>query len=178
LDKIDQLWNTYNSINEWIRFSDAKAGAVVLIQGVIIGAILQNGTQIDAIVTKNAIHSILGLVTIFLFFYSFSLALICLNPSLDPAELARFRRKPLKSDKSSLIFFGDIAARPDFATFQSEINTRFSDEKDFAGQLSNQIWINSKIATRKYQAVEKSIRALATSILIICVIGVLSRIGA
>mgnify|MGYP007050349187 FL=1 len=30
-NKFDNYWNTYNTINEWIKFSDTKAGIIITI---------------------------------------------------------------------------------------------------------------------------------------------------
>lgn len=55
--------------------------------------------------------------------------------------------------KNSLIFFGGIASRSK-ENFQNEIEE--IDEETYLSDLSDQTYINAKIATRKFKATQKS----------------------
>ncbi len=37
---LESIWKTYEMVNDWIRFSDAKAGAILTADGVLVGIFL------------------------------------------------------------------------------------------------------------------------------------------
>ena len=47
------LWKTYDTINDWIRFSDTKAVAIVATYGIAIGFISSNLTELKQILNKS-----------------------------------------------------------------------------------------------------------------------------
>lgn len=142
--KIESLWKTYEAINELIRFADTKATAILAVNGVIAGFFFSNiGTLQTILLQKPAALTPLLMVSGFLLISS-GFSAYCIIPRL-------------KMNKSKcLIFFCDIANFPSAEAYQKAIGDEM-DDKRIEQHLADQIWANSKIATRKYNAVTVSI---------------------
>jgi hypothetical protein len=141
--KIENLWKTYEAINELIRFADTKATAILAVDGVIAGFYFSNVNSIQTILVQKP-FAILPLImaTAFLLISSI-FAAYCIAPRL-------------KMNKSNcLIFFCDIAKYKTADNYGKALEN-ITNEK-FEEQLINQIWANSKIATKKYNLVTISI---------------------
>jgi len=147
----ENLWKTLGSINEWVRFSEGKAIALLAAQGVLIGVLSQNLLLDDF--SLNAKESItVGLALAFnggsMFF-----AFLCLNPRIK-----------LKGGISPL-FFGSIASSFKASNeYFDYYNEKMSNEESISKELCGQIFVNSQIANRKYRNVAYSIRLFFGSI--------------
>ncbi len=145
---INNLWKTYETVNSWIKFSDTKAGAIIVINGSaasIIATIIMSAKKCLFDNYPFVIGSTLFLGTIagiFSAYYAFK----ALNPDTKPRE------------SDSLIFFRNIAGK--FKTskdYEQKIKKVFNDKDRITNQLSEQIWINSRIARQKYKNVTKAL---------------------
>ena len=141
----EDLWKTLSSINEWVRFSEGKAIALLTVQGVLIAVLSQNllaeSQSFDSVVLIVA-SAALALNAISMLF-----AFLCLNPKLK-----------LLGGVSPL-FFGSIASsfkgsNEYYEYYRDNMNTDESISKELCGQ----IFVNSQIANRKYRNVAYSIR--------------------
>ena len=65
----DNLWKIYDNISELIRFSDAKATAILATNGVIVGFYFSNISTLKDILTDRPIVFIPLLVAVFSYFY-------------------------------------------------------------------------------------------------------------
>ncbi len=154
-DSLDNLWKTYGIINEWIKFSDAKAGAVLALNGVIIGLIYSNLQNNPGDFTKHPIIFTSLMLGILVGCISIYFCLRCLNPTLKLGE------------PNSLIFFSHISQKfKKYEDYVNAANNAFNDEKNLQDDLSQQIWVNSKVAHNKYVAVTWAIRLLSLTLLI------------
>jgi hypothetical protein len=136
---IDRLWQLYQSISEWIRFADTKAGAAVAAHAAVFVAAAPALTAQAAFLRQNTwlLYIVLGctaLAASSLFF-----ALRCLIPRLSVGE------------PKSIIFFGHIAKAYDSASaFAQHAFPHYADDDGYTQQLLDQIHTNSKIAWRKH----------------------------
>ena len=160
---IETLWKSYSIINEWIRFSDTKAGAILAINGVIASIVLSklaNGNNFLDVHQIFPVLLILGTITTFI---STIFSIYCLSPTLKVGDI-----------NNSLIFFANIAERfgshYDYEKIAQDV---LADEKQAATQIAQQVWANSKVAWKKYKAVAWATYFLGLTILI----GILSIIG-
>ena len=80
--KIEALWKTYNSINEWIRFSDTKAGAILAANGVIASIVLSKLTKSNVFLDGHPIFLFPLIIGIILTCISIISCLICITPTL------------------------------------------------------------------------------------------------
>jgi hypothetical protein len=136
----DDLWEIYNAINEWVRFADTKAGAVLAAQGIIVAVALPPLLENRVSIVGDCLLCTLLVLSALATLLSVALSLKCVTPRLKVGEA------------KSLIFFGHIAQAfndPDayHATFERYRN----DEKGLAGHIAHQVWANSKVAWTKYK---------------------------
>lgn len=160
---IETLWKTYNVINEWIRFSDTKAGAILAANGVIASIVLSKLSEDNVFLNNHPIFLIpliLGIITTFISIIS---SIICLNPTLK-----------IGTKTNSVIFFANIAENFEiYSDYEKNALDVLTDEKHAAAQISQQVWANSKVALKKYKAVAWATYSLEGTILI----GIISTIG-
>lgn len=157
------MWKNFNTINEWIRFSDTKAGAIVAANGVIATIVLSKLAESKNFFDSYPIFLVLLVIGILTTFISIILSIICLTPTLKIGRTS-----------SSLIFFASIAEKFDSydAYEEASLNALTVDEQVFS-QITHQVWANSKVAWKKYKAV-----TWATYFLIITIlIGLVSILG-
>jgi hypothetical protein len=142
--KTENLWKTYEVINELIRFADAKATAILAIDGVIAGFFFSNIGTIQTILMQRTVALLPLLLVAGFLLLSTGYSAYCIVPRLK------------MNNSKCLILFCDIAKFPNAETYQKEIGEQLGDEK-VDQYLADQIWVNSKIATKKYYAVTVSI---------------------
>ena len=159
---IETMWKTYNTINEWIRFSDTKAGAILAANGVIVTIVLSKLTGSKDFIYSCPIFLILLIIGILASFISIILSIVCLTPTLKVGKAT-----------SSLIFFANIAEEfkspNDYE--KAALNALTIDEQSMS-QITQQVWVNSKVAWKKYKAVTWATYFLDLTILI-GIIGIL-----
>ena len=154
----EDLWKNFKNINYWIQNCDNK---VMIILG-FIGALgffinkqifMVDFKQLEIIIWINVL-----LVSFFIIFYISSIYF--LFKSINPKVNVKY---------NSLLFFGNIAEK-NFKKFNEEIsNKSYSLEDD----LKKQIYINSKIVTKKYTSFKKSLLSLGISLLLYLIIKLL-----
>lgn len=150
-DNIDSLWNIYNAVNEWIKFSDTKAAVVLATNGVILSLFFSNIFNYIKIEQLTILMIILIIIGTTAGLFSIIFAILCLIPNTET------------NNKKSLIFFGDIAKFESSEKYSDEVEKKLF--IDLKHQISEEIWINSRIASNKYDNVSSSIKLLLISIL-------------
>jgi Family of unknown function (DUF5706) len=148
----DESWKLLEHVNEWLRFADAKAGAILAASGVLGGLMLSSiPTRSKAL--AHPLNAVLILIALAGIAASSLLTLRVLAPRLRTGE-AR-----------SLVYFDHIARR-----YQSERNafvdnylSLANDGDGLARQLTEQIWANSLVARRKFRQVSYATRFLGLS---------------
>jgi len=161
--KIETLWKTYNVINEWIRFSDTKAGAILAANGVIASIVLSKLAESKVFLDNNTIFFYPLIIGIILTCISIVSAIICITPTLK-----------IGTKSNSVIFFANIAENFEtYNEYEKKALDVLIDEKHAAAQIAQQVWANSKVALKKYKAVAWATYSLEGTILI----GIISTIG-
>jgi len=148
------MWSTFTNLNEWVRFSDAKAAAVLAADGAMVGAIATwlAGSHVGPVNHPVAVVWLISVVMSA--FYSASYALSSLTPKLKTGE-----------NSSSLIFFADIERHfPTSAEFTAKIRKELADPDRAVTEIAQQVWANSKIATLKYARVAQAIYGLSLAV--------------
>lgn len=152
----ETMWKNFNTINEWIKFSDTKAGAIVAANGAIATIVLSKLAESIDFIDSYPIFLVLLIIGILTSFTSIILAIICLTPTLKIGKTS-----------SSLIFFANIAENfnsyDDYEKVSLDVLTK--DEQVFS-QITHQVWANSKVAWKKYNAVTWSTYFLILTIII------------
>lgn len=147
MDKIENLWKIFGNINEWIRYSDTKAVALLGIQGVILGITFGSHTIFTELTLMQLLLAAAGIVSNVL---SAFLAFMCLSPRLGHGRLV------------SPIYFKSIAG--EFASageYEKFVESSFRNPSDISHHLSVQIFANAQIAQIKFRSVAWSVRFFA-----------------
>ncbi len=143
--RLDQAWRILGLNQELIRSADQKIYLLIVMSTLLVSYV---ATNIDKIIRLGTAQNVL-LVAFILFsgtFYFFALS------TLFP------RRQLNESANEKLIFFGDIASRPNAENYIADISG-VPLERLFE-DLTRQIYLVSKVATNKYIAYRRAWRAI------------------
>lgn len=155
--KTEKLWNIHSSNNEWIRFSDAKAGVLITVYGVIITIVYSNADKVYSAISDNKTLSFLSIILVLLALISIALCFMTLNPSLK------------NDNPTSTIYFGHIKEKyADYEEYHNDVTTKI-DSNEFDKQIAEQIFVNSKIAWSKFRNVTWAIRLFSAIVLILLI---------
>lgn len=146
MDSDEHYWNVYVQINEWIKFADAKAGALISLNGVILGFVVSNLDNIRLIIASETCTKVLIILGIISLIVSLFFAIKCIFPKLNVGE------------PQSHIFFEHIAKK---YTTAKEFKKYVDKPIDLNVDLKTQVWANSKVASKKYTAINYSIIAFS-----------------
>lgn len=146
-------WSILQNTMESVKHSETKAGLMITAYGVLSTVLYINATSIFAMIAHNAWLIILGCISFFSGLGSFFFAVRCINP--------RF----IKSGGDSIIFFGIIGSKyPSAQAYFEDTKAIVGDKEKFNAQIAEQIFINSKIAIRKFSDVGNSIRLFVINV--------------
>ena len=124
----EEYWKILNTINEWIRFSDLKAGAILSVYGIILTVIYSNSEQVFKILDTNSSLLFISIVAIITSIISVFLSFLTLNPSLK------------NKNPHSILFFGHIQKKFDsYEDYDQQAKEIISGKKEYRAQLAEQI---------------------------------------
>ena len=135
----------------FISNCDNKASIILTAVGVLLTIILTSeGLASIKDILKKSLSQITFLNFIYMFVF-FSSVIILLSGILFLISvlIARSGISETKGSKNSLIFFGGINSFNKIANYEKAIKKM--DKKDLLDDLISQIYINSKISTKKYR---------------------------
>jgi hypothetical protein len=163
---VETGWKALGQVNEWIRFGDVKAAAVLAASGVLGGLLVKQIPAAEDFGNRPA-FSLLLAVAIMCDGGAALIATRILAPRLRMGE------------PRSLLYFDHVARRyaNDAKGFVDNFVRLAADEERFARQLAEQLWANSKVARRKYRRVSIAIYLLGGAMLSSGVAVVLERVG-
>jgi hypothetical protein len=141
----EDLWRTLQVVSEWIRVADAKAGACIAVDGVMLAlfAARLRGSPDPSVLAGIVLFSATGLAALS--------ALIAVW-----TVLPRARRLGAKS----IVHYGTIAAFDSSTSYHAAAFKVMSDPNEFAKNLTQHIWTMSRAADHKYFLVNWGIRLL------------------
>lgn len=152
-------WDIFKTINEFSRFSDAKAGVMVTFAGGSAAFLSSRVDVLHEIITQH--HADLwGAIlysAVFAYLVSLVATVVSALKSIWPAMG--------NGEQRSLIYFKHIAEDYglDHTRYAEKLNGL--DEKGVEDELAHQICVNAVIATKKFEWVSRAARA------VICAIG-------
>jgi hypothetical protein len=151
----ENKWTILHSVNDWIKVSDAKALGLIGAQGVFLAFAFSALISKEFAGQTNCLVSLtlsIGLTSNFL---SLLFAFLSINPRLK-----------LRGGISPL-YFGSIAENLDNSREYSQMyKERLNSESDMGVELDGQIFVNSRIAWRKFKNVTWSVRFMFISLII------------
>ena len=147
--RLDQAWRILGLNQDLIRSADQKIYLLIVMSTLLVSYI---ATNIDKIIRLGTVQN--GLLVMFILvsgtFYFFALS------TLFP------RRQPQELKNAKLIFFGDIASRPNADNYIAAIGSVPLEE--LFEDLTRQIYLVSQVATQKYIAYRRAWRAILTEV--------------
>jgi len=158
---VDHYWGTINYVSGLIKASELKAGLILSFYGIILNFIYQSAEPVmHSVSNATLFYVLLGLwfvATTISIFYSVR----CFIPKLEG------------NYSDNVFYFGDVITK--FGSIK-EFSKKFYDvsinEREVFEQLGEQIYINSKISAWKFRNVQRSIRFLALSLVLLLAIAV------
>ncbi|WP_432893397.1 Pycsar system effector family protein [Kribbella sp. CA-245084] len=129
-ESIASLWQVLQTVNDWIKFADAKAGAVLAGDGVLIAVVAQSSDDVTALLLPALVVAVL----------SGLLALWAVVPRLGLVYPA------------SPFYFNHVASQcEDAKAYREWILPTLRDPAALEQTLSDQIWAMSRVARVKYR---------------------------
>lgn len=156
----EKYWNILQQINDWVKYSETKASIILTVHGIIITVIYSNSENVYDALNNSQI----------LFYFTIPYALLCILSIFFSFKCVNPRLK--KKNPKSFIYFGHIAEKfTDFQDYHSKSKLIIEDQDEFEKQISEQIYVNSSIAWKKFVNVTWSLRFFiaSTTILILTV---------
>jgi len=154
-DLIDHYWGSINYIAEMIKAAEIKAGLILTFYGILLNFIYAHLNDVIKYIGNE-----IG------FYIISGLWLICIVISVYYSVRCFMPRIVDKYDKN-IFFFGDvISSFGDIRQFSKTFFKVSLDEDELFGQLGQQIYINSKIASEKFKNINQSLRFLALSLIL------------
>ena len=138
----DRLKDIFNNVNDWLKFAEAKHGALVALNSGVIYGMLSVYKQFSFIPPWAIFISVCILAT------SIFLSFLSLFPRSEKKGLDK--KKPMNAN----LFFGKDLCLFDAEDLKEELNKRSNTAHVFNGleeDLIHQIILNSYISTRKYK---------------------------
>lgn len=145
----DDLWRTLQAVSEWVRVADAKAGAILAVDGVLLA--LSTG-RLKGTPTPP-VPAAVGLS-------------IALTAAAVSGLLAVWTVVPRmkRLGATSMIHYGAIATFDSAASYHNAAVSLAEDPDGITMALTQQIWTISRSAKRKYHLVTWAIRLLVASL--------------
>jgi hypothetical protein len=147
----EDLWRTLQTVSEWIRVADAKAGATLAVDGVMLALLVG---RLRGIPTPSAVPAAGFSAAVILAAVSGLLAIWTVVP--------RTRRL----GAASMVHYGTIAGFGSAVTYHSAAVALLADPDAVAKALTDHIWTISRSAKRKYLLVTWAIRLLVGSLVV------------
>ncbi len=155
------LWQIFDLINHWIKMSDTKAAAVLSANAILANAAVSAFGRVrgfdEPFLVRHPVVLGLDLLALTLALVSVGFSLSCIAPKMVSGG-------PEADD--SLIFFGHIARRASARDYEAEVHRTLTNEETAMNQISDQVWINSRIVTAKLRSVLWAIRLFAAALLV------------
>jgi hypothetical protein len=139
----EDLWRTLQHIAEWIRFADAKAGAVVAVDGAMIAFY---ASRLDDRANQELVQTVILSAT------TISAAVSALFAVMTVAPRAR------RVGATSALHYDIIAAHPSVTAFHQAATAMYADRDRVDEALTTHVWTLARIARRKYTYATWSIR--------------------
>jgi Family of unknown function (DUF5706) len=140
MSDVDSAWKTLERVNEWIRFADSKAVALLTGNGVLGGFVIRAMPRWSQVGTHPWRYWFLATSLGFVMAAILS-NLRVLTPKLKAGE------------PRSLLYFDHVGKRyRDPTNFNHAFRELLNDEPRLIDQIADQVWANSRVARKKFVA--------------------------
>ncbi len=155
----NNYWEQLERLEKLIRSSELKAGIIFSFHSLILGLFVERLEYFNNIFKGNIAFIILVSIWIIFVIISIFFAFKCFMPRL------------VLKYKKNVFFFRDAAnSFGNINEYSEKLIDTCEDQEELFTQLSNQIYIESKIIDKKFKSVQKSIFFFAISFIFILLI--------
>jgi hypothetical protein len=160
-------WGTMKYFQGLIRSSELKAGLILSFYGILFNFVYKH---IEDIKENNGD---------FWWFYALLVVWATLTIISMFFSVRTFIPRIMKEYKPNVFFFGDIISKfGDVNEFSKVFLHTNIDKKQLYDQLGQQIFINAKITTAKFGNVNKSVKFMMYSLVVLIVVAIVEIINA
>ena len=154
--KREEYWKILNKTTDWIKFSDTKAVLIITVYGIIITIIYSNSKEVFDHLSNSVFSSVFAFLAVIFSFLSVLFSFLAINPKLK------------NQNPNSIIYFGHVQEKyKSYIEYYEQSQQILMDENEYDKQIAEQIFINSKIAWKKFKNVSYSIRCFFFAIIIL-----------
>lgn len=136
------LQDSLMRVSDWTKFADAKAGAVLVVLGLMVSNALSNAGRL------HSAYELDGWLGNFISIF-FWCSMIAATLSVTLTVMSLFPR--VKPKTKSIAYFGTIADQSSASKYLRQLKKM--DISTLEEQLANQNWEVSRIAQKKYQLI-------------------------
>ena len=158
---MDELRNTLESVNDWLKFAEAKNAVVVAASGFALWASLRLTLSTETGCYTSTYFAILSAFLL----AGFVTALLSFLPILNYRWIAP---TPNKMANGNLLYFGHLATlskKQVLDAYTKATESREADIKAIHEMFAEQIIVNSRIALAKYAMFEFAIKVILVGVL-------------
>jgi len=154
-ERLEFYWYSLNKIMDHIRFSDAKAALFLSIYGILISLFFTKSVNVwaeisEASMAEQVLLVITGVFSVISIYFAFN----TVNPRLK------------NPTSTSIIYFGDVHKKFNTAEeYYAFGKKRFESKEEVFRDLSDQVYVNSTIAYKKFFNVSWALRFFVLSIM-------------
>lgn len=152
--KQEEYWKILDKTNDWIKFSDTKAVVILTFYGIIITAIYSNSNEVYAFLSGSIFSISIAIIAVLLSITSVLFSFLSINPRLR------------NLNPHSILYFGHIQENySNYTDYFEHSRDVISNDTEYEKQIAEQIYVNSKIAWKKFKNITYSLRCFFLSIL-------------
>ena len=157
-EKIIVYWETIRHISELNKTAELKAGLIMSFYGLVLGVVFEMALNMESNFRPNALLIIIVLIYFFFVGRSIFYAFKCFLPQIETSF-----------DKNMFFFYDAITHYGDIRSYSKKFQGLLEDDKALYDQLGQQIFIHSLIASNKLGNVNRSVRNLAYSFILMMI---------
>lgn len=155
----NNYWEQLERLEKLIRASELKAGVIFSFHGLILGVFFDRLEQLSPLFQEGIVFIVLACFWMITSLISIFFCFKCFKPQITK-----------KYEKNVLFFRDAVYSFGSIDKFSKKLIEIFGQEEDFYSQLSQQIYIESKIIDQKFKNVEHAIKYFALSFIFIIII--------
>ncbi len=155
----NNYWEQLERLEKLIRASELKAGIIFSFHSLILGLFIDRLENFEAIFKENTLVLLFAFCWIFLVLVSIFYCFKCFHPKME-----------LKNEEN-VFFFRDAANKfGNIKQYAQKLMSICETEEEIINQLSQQIFVESKIVNQKFISVQKAIKSFALSFVFVILI--------
>ncbi len=155
----NNYWEQLERLEKLIRASELKAGIIFSFHGLVLGVFFDRLEELKPLFQEGALFIVLASFWMITAMISIFFCFKCFKPQISK-----------KYEKNVLFFRDAVYAFGSIEKYSKKVIEIFGKDEEFYTQLSQQIYIESKIIDQKFKNVENAIKYFALSFIFIVII--------